>query len=259
MKKFFLLLLLPYLLWSEPSHAEKESLVVFIFAGQSNMVGKRSKAAELPKDYQGEQAKVLIFTDGKWERYRPGLDQPSGFGPEVSAALELAKTTGKPIGIIKHAVGGTNLAHQWNPAAEKSLYATLKKKVKAATEEQYLLKIEGAFWMQGGADARSDEMANAYPANLDALIAAMRRDFKNPALSFVAGRSGRENAPPHPRYPHLATVRAAQMQPRESYTSIDCSDISLGPDNIHYDTPGIAKLGRRMATAMTTLLEKETQ
>jgi len=258
MKKFIPFLLIAFLLWLAPSHAEEEPLTVFVFAGQSNMVGKRSKAAELPKAYQGEQADIRIFTGDKWETYRPGLGQPAGFGPEVSAALDLSQSLGKPIGIIKHSVGGTNLAVQWHPGKARNLYAKLAEKAAAAAKARPIT-VAGAFWMQGGADARSEKMANAYAANLDALIGAMRRDFGNPSLRFVSGRTTSATAKPHPRYPAATTVLAAQMQEREHYVSIDTSDITKGPDKIHYNTLGIVMLGQRMADAMEALLSSKKE
>lgn len=234
--------------------AADEPLTVFVFAGQSNMVGKRARAEELPKTYSGEQKNVLLFDGKRWLPYRPGLGQPAGFGPEVSAAYELAAKLGTPVGIIKHSVGGTNLAVQWNPAAKKSLYSTLKDKVAAAGKARPI-KVVGAFWMQGGADAKSKEMAGAYADNLDKLIAAMRRDFDNPTLPFVAGRSGSSSTTPPPRYPSLPEVRAAQEQVRKHYAWVDCDNLTRGPDKIHYDTPGLVDLGRRMAAAMQLLLK----
>ncbi len=251
------LLLLALLLWTvdrgPATAAEPQSLTVFVFAGQSNMLGKRSKARDLPAEYQGVQANVLIFTGKRWEPYRPGLGQSAGFGPEVSAAYELANTLGEPVGIVKHSVGGTNLAKQWHPANGKNLYTTLENKVSAAGRARPI-HVVGAFWAQGGADARSEEMGAAYSKNLDALIGAMRRDFKNSSLQFVAGLTGAKNAPFIPRYPALATVRAAQMKERKHYATIDCSEITTVSDRVHYDTRGIADLGRRMAAAMKTLL-----
>ncbi len=234
-----------------------DSLDVYLFAGQSNMVGKRSKAADLPADCQGVQENVLIFTGTKWEPYRAGLGQPAGFGPEVSAALELAKATGKPVGIVKHSVGGTNLAQKWNPAVDNNLYTALKTKAAAAGEGGYDLVFKGVFWMQGGADARSEQMANQYATNLDALIAAMREDFETPGLPFVAGLTSSATATPHPRYPAAGIVREAQMQERDHYAYVDCSEISRCPDKIHFDTAGIVKLGRDMARAMLKLMNVE--
>ena len=236
--------------------AEKEPLPVFVFAGQSNMVGKRSTPAKLPAEYQGVQADVFIFTGENWEPYRPGLGQSAGFGPEVSAALALSKALDKPIGIIKHSSGGTNLALQWNPGQDRNLYTTLKNKVAAAARARPI-HVAGAFWMQGGADAKSKSIANAYAENLDSLLTAMRRDFKNPSLPVVAGRSGREKGEPHPKYPFLPVVRAAQMKERKYYASIDCSDITRGSDNIHYDTLGMVKLGQEFASAMLAFWKEE--
>lgn len=234
----------------------EEPLTVFVFAGQSNMVGKRSKAAELPEPYRGQQSNVLVFDGQQWAPYRAGLGQKAGFGPEVAAAWELTKVLGQPVGIVKHSVGGTNLAIQWNPQREKNLYAALKAKVALAGKKRPI-KVAGAFWMQGGADAKSESRAAAYADNLDLLIAAMRRDFDNPSLPFVAGRSGRGPKSSNPRYPAMGKVRAGQEKSRPNYAWVDCDKITVGPDKIHYDTRGIVELGRKMATAMRELLKAE--
>ena len=238
---------------SHAAAADAEPLTVFVFAGQSNMVGKRSKAEALPKAYQGQQSDVILFDGRRWVAYRAGLGQAAGFGPEVSAALELSKALRTPIGIIKHSVGGANLAQQWHPSKEKNLYTALRTKVAAAGKSRKI-KIAGAFWMQGGADAKSETKASAYAGNLDQLIAAMRRDFGNPDMPFVAGRSGRGSGKENARYPSMGIVRAAQEQPRRHYAWVDCDQITVGSDKIHYDTPGVAELGRRMSVAMNELL-----
>lgn len=236
--------------------AADKPLTVFVFAGQSNMVGKRSQVEKLPEPYRGEQPNVLVFDGNRWVAYRAGLGQKRGFGPEVSAALELAKVLEQPVGIIKHSVGGTNLAVQWNPENEKGLYVKLREKVVAARAKRPI-KIAGAFWMQGGADSRSEAKAAAYADNLDRLIAAMRRDFDNAAMPFVAGRSGRSSTSANPRYPALGQVRAAQEKPRPNYAWIDCDKITVGPDKIHFDTPGVVDLGKKMAVKMGSLIKSK--
>lgn len=250
--------LIPFLcLWAfsfsqQASRAADDPLTVFVFAGQSNMVGKRAKAAELPEAYRGPQKNVLLFDGKNWVPYQAGLGQKAGFGPEVAAALELAKALGHPVGIIKHSIGGTNLAVQWNPQKENNLYAALKEKVAAAGKAR-AIKVAGAFWMQGGADAKSETRAAVYGDNLDQLIAAMRKDFGNPDLPFVAGRSGRGPTSSNPRYPAMGKVRAGQQKARLNYAWIDCDKITVGPDKIHYDTLGLVDLGCKMAVAMRAL------
>jgi len=110
-----------------------EPLPTFIFVGQSNMVGKRCRAEELPAQLQQVNSYALFFQakTKSWVAIAPGRTEPSGFGPEIAFASVMAEQLGHPIGIIKHSRGGTNLHRQWNPADEKSLFGELTKKVKA--------------------------------------------------------------------------------------------------------------------------------
>ncbi|MCA9071216.1 MAG: hypothetical protein KDA84_19950 [Planctomycetaceae bacterium] len=183
-------------------------------------------------------------------------DPDASFAHRTPTRVPTARGTGQPVGIVKHSVGGTNLAVQWNPKQGKNLYAALKAKVDAAGKMRSI-KVAGAFWMQGGADAKSETRAAAYVDNLDLLIAAMRRDFDNPSLPVVAGRSGRGPKSSNPRYPAMGKVRAGQEKARPNYAWVDCDQITVGPDKIHYDTRGIVELGRKMATAMHELLNAE--
>lgn len=224
-------------------------LPLFLFAGQSNMVGGRSLAAELPEAYQGESKDVLMFTRDAWQTYQPGLGQSSGFGPEVTCAPDLAAALGGPIGILKYSKGGTNLAKQWNPDDPESLYAVLKRKVDAARASRPI-HVVGLFWMQGEADAKDSVMGLSYAENLKHLIACARRDFENPDLFFISGRVTAE-----PPRVHLDIVRAAQAMDAPGYAWVDCDDLSKVSDHVHYDAAGQALFGQRLAAKALELMK----
>lgn len=225
-------------------------LKVFLLAGQSNMVGKRSLAAELPPALRQEQPRALFFTAGGWVPLRPGVSEPAGFGPELAFAERMTDGLGESIGLVKFSVGGTNLAVQWSPQREDSLYAQLLRQVRAAAQTRPV-QVVGMVWMQGGNDAKSLAMATAYRANLEALLRQVRQDTGNPDLKFVCGRS----ASPPDRFPHVALVRQAQTGiDAPGYAWVDCDPIAMGPDGVHYSTAGQVQAGYLFADAMLRLL-----
>lgn len=247
MRRLLILALLPLL-----ALAGEEPLTVFVCAGQSNMVGMRADAKELPAELAGKQAS-LFFDGAAWVPLQAGVTEKKGFGPEIAFAHAMGKALGKPIGIIKHSKGGTNLAKQWHPEQKADLYAGLTALVAKARATRPLT-IAGMLWMQGETDSKDEAMAKAYAANLTALIAAARRDFANPDMVFVCGRVN----PPEP-YAHRALVRAAQEGCQATrYGWIDCDDLKLGPDNLHYTTAGLVEMGRRMAQRSHALLATQT-
>ena len=106
--------------------ADTKTLRVFIFAGQSNMVGSDSKAEDIKRfpPFVGldlPQDKVLFaynigreekLTSKGWVALQP-VDEV--VGPELSFARKVSQEINAPIAIIKCAAGGTTLGGDWNP------------------------------------------------------------------------------------------------------------------------------------------------
>ena len=104
------------------------TLRVFIFAGQSNMVGSDSKVRDVDgfPSFVGlgkPQDKVLFsynigreekLTSDGWVALQP-VDNV--VGPELSFAGKVSQQIKAPIAIIKCAAGGTTLGTDWNPDA----------------------------------------------------------------------------------------------------------------------------------------------
>lgn len=245
-------LLLAGTAFGRSADADETTLKVVICAGQSNMVGKRSIASELPEELRGEQEN-LFFNGQTWVPLSPGITEKKGFGPEISFAKEFSAMLEERVGIIKHSRGGTSLAEKWSPANPNSLYAELLAKVAAARKGRNI-QIVGMIWMQGEKDSKSSSMADAYAENLEKFIAAARNDFGSPQMPFVAGRVN----PPKQRYAYVDEVRKAQTHCQaDRYAFIDCDALEKGPDNLHYTTKGIVELGRTFAEAMMELTRRK--
>ena len=103
-----------------------DTVRVFIFAGQSNMVGSDSKVKDIERfppfaGLEEAQEKVRFFYSIGRERKMEsqgwvGLHPVNNVvGPELSFARKVSGAIDSPIAIIKCAAGGTHLGGDWNP------------------------------------------------------------------------------------------------------------------------------------------------
>ena len=193
------------LLFAQLSHADDDhTLRVFIFAGQSNMVGSDSHVTDIQRfpPFRGveKQQKEIPFSycigreekrqsDG-WELLRPigGI-----VGPELTFAKKVRERTGARIAIIKVAAGGTHLGGDWNPDEPSGfkMYPLALKWVRTALkqldDEGIAYRLEGFVWHQGENDTFEEEYRKAYGRNLKNFLACWRRDLHAPDLPFWIG------------------------------------------------------------------------
>lgn len=222
---------------SSESVKAESTLPVYLLLGQSNMVGMRSVAAELPENLKKPNENAIIFKDGKWVQVSPSSFEVKGFGPEVSFAHEVAKN--EKIGIIKVSAGDTKLAKEWNSDPQGVLYQKTLAEISAAEKTRKIF-IKGVMWMQGESDGGNAEYAESYKSNLETFIKNIKKETGNENLKFSACRV----TSPESMYKYTSIVRNAQENVQtEGYKWFDCDGLSKGPDNLHYDTKGIVKLG----------------
>ncbi|MCZ7647914.1 MAG: sialate O-acetylesterase [Planctomycetota bacterium] len=234
--------------------ATKEPLVFLLF-GQSNMVG-RGDGAKLPQAWRMSPANVTLVEAGRSGPPRPrGKDGAGDFGPEIAFGFELAKAyPERPILLVKHAVGGTSLAKDWDPDRKEGLYAGLLKAYREATKDRPHT-LAAALFAQGGADARDEDDAKAYGARLKALIERLRKDLNAPALPFLFSGARPEDPASEDlksRFKYLTLIRegyvaAERDVPRARMVST--VGLTYNPDGIHYDTAGQLEFGTRYARA----------
>ena len=185
--------------------ADEDSVVrVFIFAGQSNMVGSDSKIADIGRfpPFAGldqPQAAVRFsyclgreekLESAGWESLRPVYNV---VGPELSFGREVTSRIRAPIAIIKIAAGGTHLGGDWNPDQPSGfrLYPLALQRVRAALGELdkqgVKWRLEGFMWHQGENDMFEPEYMASYGRNLRNFVASWRRDLQAPQLRFFIG------------------------------------------------------------------------
>ncbi|MBP87341.1 MAG: hypothetical protein CMJ64_11575 [Planctomycetaceae bacterium] len=194
-----------FLLLSAAAKAEDNNTVrVFIFAGQSNMVGSDSKVndtkrfppfAGLENAQTGVKFSYCIGRENKtksdgWVDLQPVNNI---VGPELSFAREVTQNIEAPIAIIKCAAGGTHLGGDWNPdkPAGFAMYPLTLDLIRSSLadfdRQKIAYRIEGFMWHQGENDMFNEEYMSNYGKNLANFLANWRRDLKTPDLKFYIG------------------------------------------------------------------------
>ncbi len=187
----------------------------------------------------------------------------AGAGMGLPFGIALADATGREIGLIAAAHGGT-LLEQWNPnqkeRGEASLYGAALSRVGRALQSCPTARLRGALWYQGESDALSGVSAD-YGARLNALIDALRDDLKMPELPFIAVQLGCLRQPPAVEETVKAQEKCwdevreqtAQLPDNTPHCAV-VSAVDLGlVDPIHIDTPGLIRLGKRAALQALSL------
>lgn len=254
---FIQLCLATDVIYAYPS--KSDTTWVFIFAGQSNMVGQGRKSELDPYEIESvPNIKIWNTNKNKWGTISNVLN--TQFGPEVGAAYALGtQYPTKSIRFIKLAVGGTSLAVDWDPAKSGSLYNKLMNRVHKALEnlhnKRVPFQVKAVFWMQGeqdSKDSRHPEHANAYEHNLKNLIGKFRSDMNQPELPFIFGRIHNKliHAKPHAGldFGQANVVRKAMAKvdsTKYNTEMINTDDLPLIADHIHFNTKGLIILGNR--------------
>jgi hypothetical protein len=233
------------------SVAPEPPTLIFLLAGQSNMVGY-GNVSLLSGDVRSLPANVSIWQEDEW---RPMKAEGKTFGPEISFAHALAVSLPKErIGIVKYAKGGTAIA-EWSPTDPGSLYGGLMRKYRSARAAAPKSRPAAILWMQGEADAKQPDPASLYSGKLRDLVAASRDEVKEANCAFLCGQIN----PSSETFPHVLAVRVAQADlPKQVrwFGLVSTDGLSKNPDNLHYDTAGQWELGRRYARAYLELQKR---
>lgn len=247
---------------------------LWILAGQSNMQGYGNRVNE-----EAEDPLVHLFAmNDEWrvakdplhvleesidpvhanppddatrqQQIKDALARTKGMGLGMTFAKELAHRTGRPIGLVACAHGGTSM-DQWSPAARDqggaSLYGSTIRRVKAVGGT-----VKGVLWYQGESDA-NPELVTVFKDKFTALIAAFRADLGNPDLPFLYVQIGRFV---HANLEHVSwnRVQAAQLAVETEVPGVAVAPaVDLGIDDpIHIGSDGLKVLGKRLAILAET-------
>lgn len=183
---------------------DDQTIRVFIFAGQSNMVGSDSRVEDIQRfppfaGLEAPQSDVRFsYCIGREDKRRSNgwvELQPvdNVVGPELSFARTVSQAVDAPIAIIKCAAGGTHLGGDWNPNQPSGfkMYRLLLELICESLDEldrqNVPYRLEGFMWHQGENDMFDEGYMTHYGQNLANFIACVRRDLRAPQLNFYIG------------------------------------------------------------------------
>ena len=186
------------------SSSAAEPIRVFIFAGQSNMVGSDSKVKDIDRfpPFRGlEQPQtntLFSYSIGRENKMESNgwVDlQPVNnvVGPELSFARTVTQCIDTPIAIIKVAAGGTHLGGDWNPDQPTGFemyplaLKIIQQSLKQLEDLGHEYRLEGFMWHQGENDMFNEEYMANYGKNLKHFLTRWRTDLKTPGLHFYIG------------------------------------------------------------------------
>ncbi|MEI7575680.1 MAG: sialate O-acetylesterase [Armatimonadota bacterium] len=280
----FAMMLLAVSARSAPSQADTKTLRVFIFAGQSNMVGSHSRATDIklfppfagldqPQEnvmYSYSIGREEMNSSNGWTTLKP---LGNVIGPEVSFARKVARVTKAPIAIIKCASGGTTLGEDWNPDTPGGfkLYPLTLQLIRSSLAELdrkgIRYRVEGFMWHQGENDMFSRELKPAYAKNLKNFLASWRRDLNIPKLNFYIGELCTKTIWGMDNRENMHAIRTAQKavaaeDPRAEYIPTSQNAVEIGDGaglHYHYGTLGQLQHGEGYANAYLHKIGKLAQ
>ncbi len=257
---------------------------IFIFSGQSNMVGWGNSLELGSVQRFGHDSRLEMFEEGVWKPLKPrrapsraqrerwGIREFT-FGPEIGFAHAIAAAwPGRRVGIVKQAVGGTGImawAPEWSERdaaitgdeRKGPLYKALVGRARAAIETGEA-EVRAFLWLQGAKDMRDTRTGSRYAENLRALVEALRRDLGVADLPFLVASYRLAGLPDDlqgfdPSQLELDAARPgawdvllAQTQAEERIphtATVILRDLPRHPGNIHANTEGMLIAGREFA------------
>jgi hypothetical protein len=259
---------------SARDNTHDKTLRVFIFAGQSNMVGSDSEVADIkffPPFVGLEQTQKQVkfsYCIGRENKMRSrgwiDLAPINGVvGPELSFARQVSQKTKAPIAIIKCAAGGTHLGGDWNPDDPSGFkmyplaLQLVRDSLRDLEQQQIPYRIEGVMWHQGENDMFNEEYMASYGTNLKNFIAKWRRDLNTPRLTFYIGELCTKTIWGMDLRPRMYAISKGQKSVTDSDPSVEyipTSHIGVEIGNpvglhYHYGTLGQLEHGINYANA----------
>ena len=246
---------------------------VFIFAGQSNMVGADSQADRIDEfpEFKGAgipQKDVLYsYILGAGDEASFGwvpLQPLQSFGPEVTFARRVKQKVGAPIAIIKSAVGGTTVAFDWNPDApekgQKPYPRTLhliRESLQDLDKRGIRYQLEAVMWHQGENDMLDRNLNKQYADGLTKLVTRLRKDLKAPELKWYIAEVSEKGIWGMDHRSNLGIFRQQQQQALKAdpllrwvpTSHLAFEVMGRGPPHYHFGTQGQLQMGEAFAAS----------
>jgi hypothetical protein len=210
--------------------------LVFVLAGQSNMVGHGYPVVNAkPAD------SIVAWNNGWVDAQNPLAAE--GMSPGLPfARYVLSQRPSERIGLVMCAEDGSPVS-RWREGGD--LLSTCISKTRSALGTGG--RLGGVLFMQGETESMSADLAPTWLAGFQSFTTTIRA-----ALGFVPVVFGQIGAITDPRCVYQAQVRTEQTQARDTAHKtrmVTTLDLPLLPDGIHFTAHSAGRLGQRFARA----------
>jgi hypothetical protein len=224
-----------------------KELDIYLLIGQSNMAGR----AEIGVEDLDSLDQVFLFNGSTWEKANNPLNKYSTvrknlemqqLGPGYSFGKSLAEKSGRSIGLVVNARGGTSI-NQWQKGyLGEDDFDLYEKTIDQLAKVKNRRSIKGIIWHQGESDQSNPE---EYMALLKQLVNDLRGELGE-AVPFIAGEIGqwRKNSTEI-----NAVIREIPKEIKHAYfvSSDGLTPLKGDRTDPHFDTPSQRILGERYA------------
>ncbi len=241
-----------YLEITEDEVEENDSRDIFLVIGQSNTAGRGLIEAQ---DNVALSGVDLLNANGAWEAARGGMNRYStikkttayqGVNYSYTFGKVMNQITGKQIGIVCNAQGGTNIS-QW--AVGGTFYNEAVARTRQALNAGGELK--GILWHQGEANRNS---TSTYLNSLNTIVTALRNEFGN--VPLIAGQlsQDRDDDNDNDNFNNMMEGISSVISSSDYAESVGLTTNADGLesgseiDETHFDNYSQRILGRRYAT-----------
>lgn len=229
---------------------------IYLCIGQSNMAGR----GKLDSTYTDTIPNVyLLGPEGDMEPACNPLNKYStirkdikmqGIGPAYSFSVEMALRTGRKIGLVVNARGGTGIS-SWQKGAEAGYYEQAILRLRQALRYG---KLKAVIWHQGESDLAHPD---TYMSKLQKLVADLRQDLGDETVPFVIGEIARWR-PDGSADPFNAMLRTVDhVIPFSACVSSEGLLPLRDERDPHFDAASQVVLGKRYAEAVLDLLSRD--
>lgn len=219
---------------------------IYLVIGQSNMAGRATIREEdkeaIPNAYLfvGQEQSTWVEAMNPMNLYstvRKKLEMQR-LGPSYAFAKTMTEAIpDREIGLVVNALGGTKIV-QWLPGTR------LYNEAIARTHKALVYgELKGVIWHQGEGDC-DPERVKLYLGRIEVLINAIREEFDDPKLPFVAGQVFENERR------HAFNEMILQLPDFINNTGVVSSKGTKVFDGTHFDSESAILLGRRYADEM---------
>ncbi len=232
-------------------------LDIYLCIGQSNMAGRATLTPEVMDTLQH----VYLFNDknvfekavnpmNRYSTIRKDMSMQR-LGPAYAFGKEMHEQTGREIGLVVNARGGSSI-NSWLKGSADGYYEQALARVREAMKHG---RLRAVIWHQGEADCAHPE---AYKEKLLRLMTDLRKDLNMPELPVVVGQISRWNWTKRSEgtVPFNKMIETAALWLPCS-ACVSSKDLMPYKDETdpHFDTASQLLLGKRYAEKVLELLQ----